>query len=223
VKYADLFLWGICMHDSEPALSGQLAPTNDIMLGANDSFEHIVQMLSHSDIEVRSRAVLALGETRQPQAVPVLLVLLHEVNWQIRISAVAALRHVRDERVTAALIELLQSDPEEAIRCLIVRSLAAEGSERSFQAVCNALRHDHSLRVRQYAVTHLSEFDTETVVIVLSQAYEATNSRELKRHIRGTLNKIGTPEARDMLRRRRPEVLESLVRSRPCFPVAGSY
>jgi hypothetical protein len=90
---------------------------------------------------IRCQALTALGETRQPAAVEVLVRVLREppvegpdqdreLKLRERIAAAKALRGYGDQQATAALVEVLQREKDDALRNNAHESLVATTGKR---------------------------------------------------------------------------------------------
>ncbi|MBK9517209.1 MAG: HEAT repeat domain-containing protein [Anaeromyxobacter sp.] len=83
--------------------------------------EALLADLESPDVRVRDHAVQALGERREPSAVPGLVRRLQDSDRRVVDRAIGALTQLKDPRSVAPLIELSrQGDPAEALRLIPV-------------------------------------------------------------------------------------------------------
>lgn len=83
-------------------------------------------------------AVVALGKTRNPKAVPVLLEMIRKPAHPLCLTAVRALGDLGDSKATAALTELLKTE-DNPLRLAVVQALKRIGDKKAVKALAGLL------------------------------------------------------------------------------------
>ncbi len=78
--------------------------------------EHLAKLLKDADAKVRGRAVLALGELKNPRAVEPLIAALDDENPVVRLGAVKALLNIGDDRAEQPFKELAAKEKDPFVR-----------------------------------------------------------------------------------------------------------
>lgn len=99
------------------------------------ALESLIEACSDANVQVRDRAVWALGKTRDPRAYETILRLTTDPEGYVRYDAAIALGVLGDERAIVPLIALMQEPDEQ--HC--VDSAAAMGLDRLGQPAVPAL------------------------------------------------------------------------------------
>jgi HEAT repeat protein len=115
--------------------------------------ESLVRALRAADDDVRDRAARALGDLRDPHAIPALAEAVLRDGFPGR-GAVWALTQFDDERLVAPLVAAL-SHPDATARALAAGKLAELGDPEAVPALVRVLRGDGDEHVREEAARAL--------------------------------------------------------------------
>ncbi len=80
------------------------------VLAASGAYDSLVAALRHDELEVRWRAVVALGWLGDKRAIDVLAALLPEAPYEIKINVVWALGQIGDTRAVETLLALIHAE-----------------------------------------------------------------------------------------------------------------
>lgn len=114
-----------------------------------------LEQLSSRSAELRERAAVALGESRDRRAVHPLIEALGDKNAGVREHAATALGKLRDNRAVPSLCDLLLNDPHSIVRQHAARSLGDIGDDRAYQPLLQAMQSDSNDVVREHAFSAL--------------------------------------------------------------------
>ncbi|MEZ0372343.1 MAG: HEAT repeat domain-containing protein [Candidatus Sericytochromatia bacterium] len=128
--------------------------------------EAVRALLTAPNQDLRESAVRMLGLYRLPERVPDLLKGLEDSEPAVRLAALEALRLIdADERADAsikALLQLLETDPDESVRANAAISLGQMPAARAWAEVLMIrLKHESSDFVRRMLITALGELRAE--------------------------------------------------------------
>ena len=99
-------------------------------------------LVAAEDPRLRFAAVRALGQIRNPAAVPTLLPLLGEARKELRFAAVEALGQIRAPEAVRPLVEALR-DPDRNLRRAAAEGLGEIGDPQAAPALLVALEDEH--------------------------------------------------------------------------------
>lgn len=168
-----------------------------VRLQKRGDLDGLIELLLHSDLDVRGEAALALTELGKRTVEPLLHALEHSPpeDWPW---IAAILGEVRDERALPALLEGLKS-PDNGIRSSAARALGRISTPITVDALRTALR-DPSGYVRSGAAMALGFLRSTRAVASLADALGDPN-RYVRVQAVWALGQIGGSEARDAIRR----------------------
>ncbi|MBI5666899.1 MAG: HEAT repeat domain-containing protein [Chloroflexi bacterium] len=95
---------------NDPELPVRLQAVGAFAAAGTPVFDTLVAALHHAELEVRWRAVVALGWIGDARAVEPLARLLRSSPYEIRINVVWALGQIGDERAVNLLLDALHTD-----------------------------------------------------------------------------------------------------------------
>lgn len=122
----------------------------------------LIELLSHPDAEVRSKAARPLGVFADKRALPGLRKLLSDSDARVRCSAAAALGKIGDKKAVPDLVKLL-SDPDHLVRYWTAETLGKIGSDEAVGPLISSLS-DPDLSVRQAATGALGRIGSDKAV-----------------------------------------------------------
>ncbi len=142
-----------------------VAGTTIPLLKENRNVRGLISALRHPDVETRYRAVIALGELGDPDAVGPLAGALNDENSGVRWEAAEALGKI-GEPAAEALIGALQ-DEDDDIRWRAAIALGDVKSRRAIGPLVGALK-DPDPFVRSRVVNSLSHFGGEAIEPIIT-------------------------------------------------------
>ena len=147
-----------------------------------------------SDPFLRATAAIALGDTQQPEAMPILEILLKDKIPRVRANAVESIAKVGDPSSVSLLLPLLE-DPNNRVKANVAMVLWKFGGLRMVSELHKMLKtsyDDKWLRASAaWALGEIGGFGTvETLVAVLND-----KAPEVRRYIIKALGKIGDVSA----------------------------
>ncbi|MDX1995140.1 MAG: HEAT repeat domain-containing protein [bacterium] len=168
--------------------------------------EPLIAALGNQNRFVRYRAAQVLGNIKDERAVEPLISVLSDEHPVMRYTAASALGNIGDKRAVEPLIAAL-GDTEADVRRFVAEALGEIGDARAVEPLIAALR-DENVDVRANVVRALGkigdiravkplfplllDIDTEQINVFHPSICDTTAS---------ALEKIGTPEALEALRR----------------------
>ena len=138
-------------------------------LGSFDSGadSHLLDALDRSSGRVRSQLVLALGQLKAPESVPMLIELMEDADQQVRYDACSALQGMKVSQAVPTFIAALR-DSDSGVRKVSAVALGEMGDRQAVPALIAALE-DWDRRVRLEVVGALGQLgDREAVPALLS-------------------------------------------------------
>ena len=132
------------------AIKNAKADGDDVRIVKMD-LNSIVALLGHTNHRVASAAAYALGEIRNPEAVPALVSALKSDRDHMRRIAAHALGKIGDRRAVMPLIEVLCSKPQPtAVQVSVIMSLGKLGDPRA-KRILTQLNRSHRNWLQQTA------------------------------------------------------------------------
>ncbi len=157
-----------------------------------------VELLDHSEEDVRNAALALAEEFKDPRLVAPLSKLLTHEDWWLRITAADALGKLGSDKAVPALIKALE---DEDARWSALDALARIGSPTALEPITKILS-DERAEVRLEAVSALAAFKDRRVVPLLTQVADRdpalavrTRATEIARDIAGHLQMESRAEA----------------------------
>lgn len=158
----------------------------------------IVELLSSKDIEIRKKAIFALGELKNKKAVKALVqVAIQETHSEVKILALEALIKIGGTQALEAMILSIE-DIHPLVRATAVKGIGLLGSSKEIPLVTSKLR-DKDKTVRAEAVEALHRIGGEKVNQVLNPLLEDPDSRVRVNTIIA-LHQVGSQEALETLK-----------------------
>ncbi|MGB4781237.1 HEAT repeat domain-containing protein, partial [Candidatus Methylomirabilis sp.] len=149
------------------------APDESTLAEARETPESLIEQLEGAEPAQRRRVVLALGESRDAQAVEPLVKALEEDDApEVRQAAVSVLEKVQGPQAVAALADAVSKDSDQAVRLSAVKALAKRGGPEAVDALTQALQADAEPSVRHEALVSLAEWGDDQVSDALQQALD---------------------------------------------------
>ncbi len=154
--------------------------------------EALIDTLQNDDdANERRWAAAALGQYRDPVAVPALLEALREEDdGKVRTQAATALGMIGDPEAVDDLIHALETGDEE-MRTQATRALGEIGDERALGALSHALRTDGLPHVRQLAAWALGQTGNAAAIEPLAQALGTDGASLVRRSAAAALGTLG--------------------------------
>ncbi len=116
----------------------------------------LIEQLNSPSATIRTRAAVALGESRDRRAVLPLIEALNDDNPEVREHAATALGQIGDRRAVMPLCDLLVNDRDALAREHAASALGYIGDDRARSALIEAMRNDPDMPVREHALRALS-------------------------------------------------------------------
>jgi HEAT repeat protein len=116
----------------------------------SDSLYKLKEGLSDTNPNIRGSAANALGETKDPMAVELLLEALNDENEFVRASTVASLGRIASESSLEQLLEK-KDDTSEEVRYALVKALSNFSNELAKNCLKKMARSDRSSQVKRAA------------------------------------------------------------------------
>ncbi|MBN1383253.1 MAG: HEAT repeat domain-containing protein [Elusimicrobia bacterium] len=123
--------------------------------------------LKHKKSDVRIESARALGESGDPEVVPVLRDALNDKDDDVRLEAVYALSKIRDDAAVAALAVAVRDDEEE-VRLAAVDGLSGSESKAAISPLIEATK-DKDDNIKRPAVILLGAIGDASVIQPISQ------------------------------------------------------
>ena len=172
-------------------------PPDIAKLKAKKDIAGLVKVLVHpKDRSLAVPAADALGEIRNPRAVPLLITALGDEDWKLRASAAEALGKIGDPRAAQPLIAILV-DSQWDVRSAAGKALDKIGA-RAFDPLVAALKNGGALGaagVRYYAAKALGQIGDARAVEPLIAALKDDEDSYLRGESACSLGHIGDPRA----------------------------
>lgn len=125
--------------------------------------EPLIELLWHSDRELRARAAQVLGELRDARAVEPLMLAVGDADADVRWNVATALGGIGDGRAIEPLVRALH-DPEPSIRSAAVEALAKVADRRAVPLLLEMAEGSDPSASRAAAIDALKRFgDTRAV------------------------------------------------------------
>lgn len=168
----------------------------------------LAEALYNADSLVRYLAAEALYDIGNPAAVPALSEALRDTDSGVREKATQALAHIGTSTAIPALAEALR-DTDSGVRYTAVGALGRIGNPAAIPALLDAL-HDADSRMRSAAAQALGSIGDPAAVPALIERLVDTNKASFSKSrvcddAVAALEKIGTPEALEAVRRWRED------------------
>ena len=112
-------------------------------IGAARLFPILGRYLSDEDSEVRCLVAETLFRIDPSASVDLLLPLLDDPEWVVRVEICGLLHDIADQRAIQTLLEKLKSDPNPMVRNTAAYALGGIGSPDAIPALIKALDDDH--------------------------------------------------------------------------------
>ena len=145
--------------------------------------------------------MILLTRTRDPRAVPSLLKLLEKKDTGTRTQVISTLAQIGDQTVTAAL-EKLYPQLEEQEQSVVLNALMQLRSPRFRELAREAVRSDNGSLVNT-ACRGLQQDGSPEAVRILTETLARRESKSSWSYVINALSVLGTPAARDALRKAR--------------------
>lgn len=155
------------------------------------------ELASHEDWNVRSRAIVAIGDVRDAGLLPVLHRALSDSNLEVRESTSRVLQWMGDSTSLEPLRKALR-DPEGIIRSHAAEALARIGGASQLQALEQVLRNDEDPTVRALTASALGQIGDPAVVPPLVAALDDA-SVPVRSRAAEALGEAGFASAREAL------------------------
>lgn len=172
-----------------PAQSGSVVPAKKSM----------AERLSSTDVAERRTAVIELGESNDPDAVPKLLVALDDPDGPVRSYAVKSLRDRKDGRAVQRLCRLLEEalPSNSPIASEVIAALGSIGSPNAIPTLTAALESD-VVFTRYDAAYALGQIGDPSAIPALEKLVSDTE----RPHSKDKLSTVGEQAQRaiDMIR-----------------------
>jgi twitching motility protein PilT len=136
----------------------------------------VLELMSDSDDDVRSLAIVVASSFADPRVVPAAVSLLGDEDWWIRITAADTLGNLNDRRAVPALIESL-GDPE--VRWAAVEALGRIGDPTSLRALARLLE-DPAPEVRIEVLLALKRFEGSGILDLMQKVATTDPSRAVR-------------------------------------------
>lgn len=177
--------------------------------GAADRMDDLIDDLTDSDWQVRSKAAMALGEMGDEKAVDPLIEALRDDVREVRLNAAWALGEIGDDRAIEPLVAALNDQVRE-VRCVVAIALGKIGNEKAVGPLKEALKEeDRDASEIYYAAPGPAEgptlMDTENKIQELQRSAGCPCVADLCDHcvvqlcFASTLVKLGRDEYLDRL------------------------
>ncbi|MEA2251180.1 MAG: hypothetical protein QOG70_1422 [Solirubrobacteraceae bacterium] len=160
--------------------------------------EALVRELNAADDGVRDRAARALGDLRDPRAIPALAEAVSRDGTAVR-GAVWALTQFDDERLVAPLVAAL-SHSDATARALAAGKLAELGDPEAVPALVRALRADDDAHVREEAARALGRLGEAAALEPLLAALRDDPGDHVREEAATALGALGDQRADPALR-----------------------
>ncbi len=144
----------------------------------------------------RVNAAIALGNSKEPRAVDVLVETLEDKSAKVREVSAIALGRIKNERALEPLGRALQ-DSDSDVRSAAVRSLERLGGEQAAIFIIGALEDSHQ-EIRREAIKALERIGTIQAVVPLADLLRSRDA-SLHREVIQALGTIGDARAVEML------------------------
>ena len=125
-----------------------------VQIGSKTAIAELIQLLEHSNSDVRSSAVSALSQIGSETAIPPLIKLLKDSNSSVRIGAACALSQTSSETGIPELIKLLE-DSDRYVRSTAVEVLGVIGSETAIPPLIKLLEDSNQFVSAAYALGNI--------------------------------------------------------------------
>jgi hypothetical protein len=100
-----------------------------------DEIPSLIELIEHGDEEERQRTVVALWNTKDPRAVPPLLIALNDPSWEVKFRAIKAFRYVPNDQAILPLIQVLKTEKNIALKAEAATTLAWLGAKGAIDAL----------------------------------------------------------------------------------------
>ncbi|MEA2255433.1 MAG: hypothetical protein QOG35_1478 [Solirubrobacteraceae bacterium] len=167
--------------------------------GDSPRVEALVRELNAADVGVRDRAARALGDLRDPSAIPALAEAVSRDGSSGR-GAVWALTQFDDERLVAPLVVAL-SHADATARALAAGKLAELGDPDAVPALVRVLRTDGDAHVREEAARALGRLGDAAALDPLLTALRDDPGDHVREEAAAALGALGDQRADPALRR----------------------
>lgn len=155
------------------------------------------EALSYKEGTIRLKAVLALGELGDSQAVESLITALNNEGNEVRITAASCLARanllipIEVQKLASNICALEDSNP--TVRCKAARSLGELKDPRSLQSLSVAIHNDTNRDVRLAVVAALGELAHQRAVdILMDAAFMFEDDSQLKESVFSSLGILTT-------------------------------
>mgnify|MGYP002336081051 CR=1 FL=1 len=161
----------------------------------------LIEVLKDENYEVRLGAALALGFFDELDAVLPLIDLLNDVHWNVRRTAAGALGRLRDKASVPSLLEILD-DENNIVRQEAAFALSLIVDPRAYTPLRERIILEEDERVKQAIAWSLVQLgDFEHIPLLSSALQGGYWHNSVKEQFADTLEKRGTPEAREAVRK----------------------
>lgn len=168
---------------------------------SDDAVEIFIEALKDNNIQIRFIAANALGEIGDKRAVQPLMSALADLDMYVRRAVVQALGNVGDERATEVLIAALNNFDAE-MRAIAAMALGQIKDERATKPLKAILQQDDNGLVKIAIAWALIQYDDfQGAGLLLSALGSKWYDIHQKRKFAEALEKWGTPEALDVVRK----------------------
>jgi len=158
----------------------------------------IIELLSSKDIEIRKKAIFALGELKNKRAVRALIqVAIHETQEEVKVLALEALLKIGGIQGLEAMI-LSMEDIHPLVRATAVKGIGLLGDSRQIPLIASKLK-DKDKTVRAQVVEALYRLGGEEVKHLLRPLLKDPDSRVRVNTILA-LHQAGSQEAMETLK-----------------------
>lgn len=112
-------------------------------LGMERLFPYLRDVLDDPDAELRCQAALAIFYVDPKGGIELLVPLLDDPEWIVRVEICGLLHDIADERAVRPLIQIMKSDPNPMVRNTAAYALGGIGDPVAIPALIQALNSDH--------------------------------------------------------------------------------
>ncbi|WP_442511091.1 HEAT repeat domain-containing protein [Novipirellula sp. SH528] len=106
-------------------------------------FQYLRELLNDPDFELRCKAALAVFYCDPTAGLELLLPVLNDPEWGVRVHICGLLHDIADKRAIQPLIHLLKMDPSPMVRNTAAYALGGIGDPTAIPALIEAVDNDH--------------------------------------------------------------------------------
>ncbi len=153
----------------------------------NESHQEVLNLLEHSEDEVRRQAILCIGQIGNKKDASVIETHLKDEYWPARIAAAEVLGDLGDFSSVPSLAEILEDDDEDLASAAVI-SLGKLNDERAVPALISTLQRE-AWTLKFHAIRILGEMHVKRAFIDLLKLLDE-DTLDLKNHIIKALSQI---------------------------------